>query len=1014
MLRKLIDKPIAVTMTLIAVIVLGIVVANLLPVSLMPDVPIPYITVQVAVPGQSARQVDLSVIAPLRSQLMQVSHLKEIRTESRDDTGSVMLQFEYGADIDFLFIEVNEKIDRAMNSLPQDMERPRVIKASATDIPAFYLNVSVEEPSDASSSAVSSRFMELSSLVTQVIAKRIEQIPQVAMVDASGMIYPEILIVPQREKMEALGVGLSEIEVAIRNNNATLGNLTIRDGEYRYNIRFENTLTGKEDIENLILKIHDRLYRLRDLAEVIQQPQPRTSIVRSNGRDAMTLAVIKQSDARMKELKRAMTSLTENMERDYPDIRFEITRDQTQLLEYSIGNLKDNIILAAILACLILFFFMADFRSPALIGITIPLSLVVSFLFFHLAGITINVISLSGLILCVGMMVDNSIIVIDNITQYWKRGLPQADSIVKGAGEVFTPMLSSVLTTISVFVPLIFLSGMAGALFYDQAMAVSIGLLVSLAVAVLVIPVYYRLFYKKFDAPPTNRNLSRIDISGKMITLYEKTLKGFFRRRGLVWVLFIAVFPITWLVYQAIDKERLPEITRDDVLVYVDWNDMVSIEENDRRMGLLLDAIQPWAAQTTLMAGSQEFMLSHTVDITSSEAVAYIRGNTSADISRIEEALSAFLEEEYSQATYRFETSGNIFDMIFSDTEAPLIARLRQKDGEAPAPDKLNALLARLSAAIPRIRFEPVLWNEHLLLIADPELMTLYKVDHNALFSALKNTLNQNLLFTIKNGSIPVPVISGENHPVRDILQGSVLNRDSVAVPLHTLLVETRSRDLKSIIAGSEGNYYPLPIRAETKEIPTLMEEIRQVIAQDDLYEVDFSGSYFSNRSMIRELVLVLLIALSLLYFILAAQFESIIQPLIILSEIVIDICGALLILLVCGASINLMSLIGIVVMCGIIINDSILKVDTINRLRKEGYSLLRAIMTGGVRRLKPIVMTSLTTILALVPFLSRGNMGADLQYPLSLALIGGMIVGTLVSIFFIPLAYYEIYKRKR
>ena len=1011
MLRRLIEKPIAVTMTLIAIVVLGAVAVNMLPVSLMPDVPIPNITVQVSAPGQSARQVN-SVIGSLRRQLMQIGHLKEIVCESEDDGGTIFLQFEYGADTDFLFIEVNERIDRAMNSLLRDLERPRVIKASATDIPAFYLNVTLREPMG-ETDIVSNRFMEMSSLVTQVITKRIEQIPYVAMVDVSGTVYPEIFIAPKAEKMEALGIGLSEVERAIANNNINLGNLSVRDGEYQYSIRFDNSLTGKQDIENLFLKIHERLYQLSELVDVVEQPQPRKGSIRSNGQDAITLAVIKQSDARMKDLKQEVSKLLNVMQQDYPDVVFELTRDQTELLEYSISNMKSNMIWAAVLACLIIFIFMADFRSPALVVITIPLSLIVSLFFFHLIGISLNVISISGLILGLGMMVDNSIIVIDNITQYWKRGLPLRDSIVKGTSEVFAPMLSSVLTTVSIFVPLVFLSGIAGALFYDQAVGVSIGLLSSLTVAVLVIPVYFLLFYKKCSTPPENRYLARIDISSKMIGLYEKILKASFRNRGVMWLGFVAIIFATWPVYKTIDKERFPPITHNDILFFVDWNDMISVEENGRRVSGLMEGIHSLTAQSTWIMGTQEFMLSHTPALSPSQAIVYIRGNTPSDIPKIEERLSVTLHNTYPEANHWFQASGNIFDMIFAKSEAPLVAQLRQKDGEAPSPDKLNTVLSRLAEEIPHISFEPVLWNEHLLLVADPERMTLYNVNYSTLLSVLRNALNQNHLFTISNGSIPLPVVSGLNRSITDILQESVLSRDSVDIPLRNLMIETRSRDLKSIISGSQGSYYPLHIWDGADNVPELMEQIRGVLKQDTLYEVDFNGSYFSNREMIKELVIVLLVALLLLYFILAAQFESIVQPLIILCEVVVDICGALVVLLIFGASINLMSLIGMVVMCGIVINDSILKVDTINHLRKEGYSLLRAIMMGGVRRIKPIVMTALTTILALVPFLRRGNMGADLEYPLSLALIGGMILGTLVSIFFIPLVYYQIYKPK-
>ncbi len=217
---------------------------------------------------------------------------------------------------------------------------------------------------------------------------------------------------------------------------------------------------------------------------------------------------------------------------------------------------------------------------------------------------------------------------------------------------------------------------------------------------------------------------------------------------------------------------------------------------------------------------------------------------------------------------------------------------------------------------------------------------------------------------------------------------------------------ESRIRDLKTITSGKDVDFYPLNLTVPDKEVRGLMETIENLADQDDEFDVSFSGSYFSNREMIRELIVILTVAVLLLFFILAAQFESLIQPIIILSEIVVDIFGAMVVLWIFGSGLNLMSMIGLVVMSGIIINDSILKVDTINRLRKDGYSLLRAIMMGGARRLKPIIMTSLTTILAIAPFLVRGDMGSDLQYPLSLALIGGMVIGTIVSIFFIPVFY--------
>ena len=276
------------------------------------------------------------------------------------------------------------------------------------------------------------------------------------------------------------------------------------------------------------------------------------------------------------------------------------------------------------------------------------------------------------------------------------------------------------------------------------------------------------------------------------------------------------------------------------------------------------------------------------------------------------------------------------------------------------------------------------------------------------LFPASANTM----LYSIKSGTFFIPVVVGDATVGNSLLNVTVKNTQGAEIPLSYVLKERRVRDLKNIIKGRDGDYYPLNISVPHRDIPAVEQAIKEVVLAQDEFSVDFAGAYYTSKGMIAELAVVLVISLLLLYFILAAQFESLVQPLIILSEIVADLSGALFALWICGAGLNIMSMIGIAVMCGIIINDSILKVDTINRLRRE-YSLVRAIIVGGNRRLTPIIMTSLTTILAIAPFLVRGNMGADLQFPLSVALIGGMVLGTIVSIFFIPVLYYNIYRKR-
>ena len=303
MLKHLIDRPVAVTMAMLVIVVLGCVSLRLLPVSLIPDVDIPYITVQVDAPSLSAREMDESVIAPLRLQLIQVNGLKDIVSEARDGSGTIRLTFSHGDDISYLFIEVNEKIDRSMPSL-HGIDRPKVFKASATDIPAFYINMTL-----ADTTGYPDRFLQASRFAEEVIAKRLEQLPQVAMVDISGGVQPEIQIRPDADKLSAAGITLQQFESHIRSADVRLGSLTIRDGEYRYNVKFRSSLTSKEDIEQIYFKAGDRILKVSDVAQVSVCPAKRTGLVRSDGAEALCMAVIKQNDARMADLKKEVDAL---------------------------------------------------------------------------------------------------------------------------------------------------------------------------------------------------------------------------------------------------------------------------------------------------------------------------------------------------------------------------------------------------------------------------------------------------------------------------------------------------------------------------------------------------------------------------------------------------------------------------------------------------------------------------------------------------------------------------------
>lgn len=1004
------------TMILLVVAVLGIVSIRRLPVSLIPDVDIPYITVQVTAPDLSAREIDETVSRPLRQQLIQTSFLEDITSESVDGSCTIRLSFSHGSDMDYLFIEVNEKIDRTMDRL-KDIDRPKVFKSDATDIPVFYINMTLKEDlplhenADRDLFPVSDRFSDMSRFAEEVVSKRLEQLEEVAMVDMSGYVDPEILIIPDEEALRSLGIPEDSFASLIEEANIRLGSLSIRDGEYRYNVKFQSFAASKEDIENIYINASGRLLQVKDIAQVIEHPAKRSGLVRSDGKDAVAMAVIKQSDARMADLRKSVGNLVSRFSRDYPEVEFTVTRDQTELLKYSINNLISNIMAGIILACLIIFLFMRDFKSPALVALTIPSALIFSMLIFYAAGLTINIISLSGLIIGVGMMVDNTIILTDNITARWVRGENLKQAVVRGTKEVTGAMLSSVLTTCAVFIPLVFLSGTAGALFHDQALAITIVLVTSYIVTVTVIPVYYWCWYRRQPAFRPNPLLEKFSFD-RAEKWYEGGLKWLLRHRWAGWTVFFlsAAGSAACLVWMP--KEKLPGITYTDTVLKVDWNSQVSLVENERRTGEIETVARKYADHITSLVGTQQFVLGHSGEQAVSGTSLYMKCSDAGSLDNLKKDISSFLDKAYPSSLYGFENSGNIFDVVFASREADIVARLRPLSAPEIEPEQVSALVGKLAAAFPDAGIQKVPLKKDLVYVADPEKMALYGVSYQDIMTVLKSSMNENGLFDIVQGSSTLPVVLGTG-TIEGIIGESSVKKDGYEIPLNALTVQTYGSDLKYIISGEEGSCYPVEMEYSGNNPSGLMDGVRSVVRDDGNFDVTFGGAWFSNRKMTGEMIAVLLIALALLYLILASQFESLLQPLIIMSEIVIDIFGALAVLWIAGVSVNLMSLIGLVVICGIVINDSILKIDTINKLRKAGKPLLRAIMEAGQRRLKAIVMTSLTTILSVCPFLSRGSMGDDLQYPMSLVIIAGMTIGTAVSLFFVPAIYYEIYRRK-
>lgn len=1021
MIKFLIQRPIAVLMAFTAFFIVGLVTYFTLPVSLLPDIAIPEITVQVSAQNTSARELENTIVKPLRQQLIQVAKLKDMNSETRDGAGIIRLSFDFGTNTDLAFIEVNEKIDAAMNYLPKDADRPKVIKASATDIPVFYLNLTLKNEELNSGSSLK-EFLDLCEFAENVIKRRIEQLPEVAMVDVTGLVERQLQILPDPDKLAVLELSIEDIENALAQNNVEPGSMTVRDGYYEYNIKFSTLLRTEEDVKNILLRKEGRIVRLGDFCKVGIVPAKEKGVSMSNGKRAVTLAVIKQADENMDDMKNAINSTMDYFKKVYPDIDFSVSRNQTELLDYTISNLQQNLSLGFLFICIVAVLFLGDIKSPFIIGLSMVVSIVICFLFFYLFKMSLNIISLSGLILASGMMIDSSIIVTENISQYREKGYSLRRACIAGTSEVITPMLSSSLTTIAVFVPLIFMSGIAGALFYDQAFSVTVGLLVSYLTGIMLLPVLYMLFYRMGIRGKSWFSRTRINNPFKEHTLdrfYDAGIDWVFAHKVSSVVFCVVSVPLCVFLFYFIGKERMPEIDQNELIARVEWNENIHVDENRQRVDALFGEMKDRTVEQTASVGQQDYLLNRDQTLSSSEAELYFKTESSSDIAPLQQKVYQRLKAQYPLAVVTFSPPETVFEKLFVTGEADVVTELYARNKEkAPVAGDLRALEQRFANQT-GISPTGIAFENQLNISVLQEKLLLYNVSDDELYRVLKTAFKEYSVAMLHSYQQYLPIsIAGEEQTVSDVLQQTLIptrpdDRGVVEhIPLRDLVRVSPAEDLKTITAGRNGEYVPFSFYG-VENADDLMKGVKQVADDTGDWDTAFSGSFFSNQKMMDELVVILFISILLMYFILAAQFESFMQPLIVLLEIPIDVAFALLLLWVCGHTLNLMSAIGLIVTCGIIINDSILKLDAINELRKTGMPLLEAIHEAGRRRLRPIIMTSLTTIFAMVPLLFSFDMGSELQKPLSIAMIGAMFIGTLVSLFIIPLIYWFIYRRK-
>ncbi len=984
MIRYFLARPVAVLTIFFCVAIGGFLAYTKLPVSLMPDIATPRLVISVNYQGYGAQYIEQNVLSDLRNQLSGLYGLKSIESISANNVGHLDLTFDFDTDMKLAFIEANEKLDQASSYLPEDMSRPQVYRIADTDIPVLRLQIQSDELSKA----------ELSDLTQYVLRRRMEGIAGVAKVAVNGLSEKVISLQPKRDVMLSLGVSESTLIQALQQANFDQFQLKVKEGIYEYNVRAENPMQSIEAIRDLTIRLpNGQLISLDRLAEISYALRAPVGTHLYQGKHGIVINVHKQASANMQQLEETLVTNINQLKEEFPKVQFAITQNQSSLLTLSINQLSSSLILGGVLAFAILFLFSANYKLSVLMGVIIPATILVTFGIFYLTGLSINIITLSGLILGIGMLIDNAIILIDNIHLHHQSGMSLPESCIKGANEIFTPLLSSAFTTLSVFLPLVFLGGIGGSFFQFQAMSLGAMLIGSLLVAFCLLPVLYYLLKPN----PSNDSSKIYD---RILTAY----KGSKKRSKLIntlllFVLIGAIFVALW-----VPVTNLPELNTTTAAVRITWSDPVTLEENVHRTIELIGETESTLNASEFDVGINSLDPS-TPSFTNS-LTGFFEFSSVEDKDENVVALERYLSQTFPGAKFEFTRARNPFDQLFIANSSFIKVKYRPTAEKVLTIDEL--VIPEQESASSDYGF---ITQRGLYLDVHEERLNQTEISATDLLDQIKYYYQDQLVTEIQRTNRKERVqLSASGVDATNHLNAVVFANDSAKskYPISYFFNWHDMQVNQFVTADLAGPYQSISYANNISNPDQVIQRIKKESQQND-YIVDMEGDYLLSGENFFQLLLSLILAVLLLYFILAAQFESLLQPVIILITLPIALAGSVLALFVFSYSFNISSLIGMIVTLGIIVNDSILKIDTINRMRKDGRSMHQALLEAGQLRLKPILMTSITTILALLPLIFSSGLGADLQAPLAVTVIGGLFIGTLCSVYMIPVLYRSI-----
>jgi len=1010
-----VNRPVTILMLFIGLILIGLISFQNLGLDLLPDLSFPMSAIIVSYSGVAPQEIENMVTIPLEEAIATIQGVKNINSYSREGSSVVLMEFNWGTDMDVSALNIREKIDQVKGFLPADASDPIIIKFDPSLMPILVLGMDSEEKS----------LQKLQEYAEDIIEPRLERLEEVASVLINGGLVREILVSIDNEKLRSNQLSFGQVTAALAGENVNLPAGTLKEGTINFLIRTLGRFESIQDIEEILISnIRGNKIYLGDIAKVEDTFKERNSITYVNGKPGIMMSLQKESGKNTVTVAKRIFKELETIQKLLPDdISITTVFDSSDFIKKTISQVGWVALYGAILAVFVLLFFLGNLSSTVIIGFAIPISLIFTFSLLYFSNLTLNMMTLGGLALGIGMMVDNSIVVLENIFRYRELGTDIKKSACLGASEVGTAISASTFTTIAVFLPILYVQGIASELFRSMGYTITFSLLTSLLVALTLVPMLsskiLRLKMKDNSPSASKENLVQNSLGqgGRIFNFvreeYSRLISWSLRHRGIVFILAVIIFAGSIMLIPFVGTEFIPSSDQGQFNINITLPTGTNLETTREVVSEVEKVVLEIAEIKSILTiagegsggmgfstegGNSGTIMVNLVDQNKRER------NMVQIINQLRQKIGA-----YPDAQIKFSEQGFTFSSG-SDLEVKI---------SGDSLDELENIANRILILITEVEgvydlkssVEDVRPELHVNI--DREKANLYGLNTAQIASTVHDALLGRVasIYQEKGEQIDIRIRLEEEdrNSIEEVENILISSSVGLQIPLKEIAEVTVDSGPKGIdrknqqrVVNVSGN---ISDRFLGRVIQDAQQQLDKLVLPED-YRYEFVGQNREMQESFLELALALVLSILLVYMIIAAQFESLLMPLAVMFSVPFSLIGVILALLLSGKSLNVLSFIGIIMLVGIVVNNSIVLIDYINKLRQKGMERKEAIILGGKTRLRPILMTMFTTVLALVPMALGVGEGAELRAPMAITIIGGLTSSTFLSLIIVPIFY--------